>query len=99
MLLVYSIDNRNSFNQLQHYYSEALRSTTASTAFVLVANKLDLEEMYMKQWEAGASAVIFKSTFIQILIFLFTFITDLGKISNFRWSFRVISVTNVSQII
>jgi len=107
VLLVYSIDSRNSFDRMQHYYDEALRGVNSSTAFVLVANKLDLQsnrqvtfdegqnfakahnmpffevsakdlsnmgelveciynEMYMKQWESGASAVSFKSKLIII---------------------------------
>ncbi len=101
IILVYCIDRRNSFNQIQHYYNEAQRSVGETTAFILVGNKLDLQasrevsfddgqafavannmlffevsakdlsgmgemvqslynEMYMKQWEAGATSVSFK---------------------------------------
>lgn len=104
ILLVYSIDRRDSFKQIQHYYNEAQRSVGENMAFILIGNKLDLQasrevsfdegqafavannmlffevsakdlsnmgemvqtlynEMYMKQWESGATGVNFKCTF------------------------------------
>jgi small GTP-binding protein len=43
VLLVYDITSKNSFQALDRYYEEAMRSVPLNTAFVLAGNKTDLQ--------------------------------------------------------
>lgn len=54
VILVYSIDSRSSFEKLQFYYDEAVRSVSIDkVAFIVIGNKSDLQARREVSFDQG----------------------------------------------